>query len=131
MANAPSAVNPTFRYAKLWMGLGLFIVFMILYLSLERGEKLPSVPGGDKLHHFIAYGTLMGWWAQIFVRQRLLVAIACVGLGVLIEFLQPMVSNRYFELLDIVADVVGVGIGWLCMFTPLRETLAWVDKKLP
>jgi VanZ family protein len=128
---ALTVANPTFRYRKLWMGVGAFIVFLILYLSLERMEKLPRVPGGDKLHHLIAYGTLMGWWAQIFVRQRLLVAVACVGLGVLIEFLQPMVSNRYFELLDIVANAIGVGVGWLCTFTPLRNVIAWIDKKLP
>jgi VanZ family protein len=120
-----------FRYEKLWVSIGVAILIAILYFSLERNEKLPRVPGGDKLHHFIAYGILMAWWAQLIVVRRLRLALAFVALGVVIEYLQPIVSNRFFEAMDMVANSVGVAIGWLCMLTPLQHTLAWIDKKLP
>jgi VanZ family protein len=119
-----------FRYRKLWLTLGYTMAFAIVVLSLLPGKSLPSVPTGDKFNHLIAYSTLMLWFSQLFSSHRLRIAIACVALGAAIEILQPIVSDRYFEGLDNVANAIGVAIGWLLMRTPLRSSIAWIDTKL-
>jgi VanZ family protein len=118
------------RFRKLWLFLGFAMVLAIVTLSLLPGKSLPSVPTGDKINHFIGYSLLMLWFSQLFPTRRLTIAIACVALGATIEILQPIVSDRYFEGWDNVANAIGVSIGWLLMFTPLRHSILWIDRKL-
>jgi VanZ family protein len=125
-----TTLTANFRYRKLWLTLGFAMVLAILLLSLLPGKSLPNVPTGDKINHFIAYSSLMLWFSQLFPGRRLQIAIACVAFGAVIEILQPIVSDRYFEGWDNVANAIGVSIGWLLMRTPLRNSIAWVDGKL-
>jgi VanZ family protein len=39
-------------------------------------------------------------------------ALGFVAMGILIEFLQRMTGYRDFEVLDMVADAIGVLLGW-------------------
>ena len=119
------------RYRPLWLVLGFGLALAVLVLSLLPIQKLPSVPTWDKLNHLIAYASLMAWFGQLFPARRVGVAIACVAFGVMIEILQPIVSNRYFEVGDIAANAIGAALGWLAMATPLRNVIAWFDAKLP
>ncbi len=123
--------NLALRYRSLWLALGYGLALAVLVLSLLPIQKLPSVPTWDKLNHFIAYASLMAWFAQLFPHRRVVVAIACVAFGVMIEILQPIVSNRYFEYGDIAANAMGAALGWLAMRTPLRNAIAWIDSRLP
>lgn len=72
--------------------------------------------GGDKLHHFVAYMTLMVFWcvaqrASTWSRQAL-VAVACSLLGFAIECAQGMTTYRFFDWYDVAANAGGVVIGW-------------------
>ena len=95
-----------------WIAFTLFTLAVITTLSLWPLENLPSVPGSDKIHHFIAYAALMfptalrkpNHWKSIG-----LFFIACSGV---IELLQPYV-NRYGEWLDMAANITGVVCGLL------------------
>ncbi len=120
-----------FRYRKLWVTLGFLMALFIVVLSLLPGKSLPAVPTGDKINHFIAYSTLMLWFSQLYPSRCLRIAALCVAFGATIEILQPIVSDRYFEGWDNVANAIGVSIGWLLTFTPLRNAIAWADSKLP
>lgn len=86
------------------------ILLSIIVLSLYPLETLPSVPGSDKTHHFIAYGTLA--FPMAFSRPKywffyILFFLLCGGL---IELIQPYV-NRYGEWLDMLANTVGLLLG--------------------
>ena len=99
---------------NLWIFLGWALILMVLYLSLFT-TYIPkqTFSNVDKVHHFIAYGTLMLWFAQSFRGQsRLLVAGALIVLGIAIEFAQPF-TGRQFSLLDMLANTGGVLIGLL------------------
>lgn len=95
---------------KYWLFFTLFILTVIIFFSLWPLDELPAVPGTDKTHHFIAYGTLMlptalrkpKYWQSI-----ILIFIASSGL---IELCQPYV-NRHGELKDMVANIMGLGCG--------------------
>jgi len=73
---------------------------------------------GDRLGHFAAYGLLMFLFCQIYGqgRTRLAYAVCFTAMGISLEFLQRMTGYRHFDLLDMVANTVGVAFGWTAVF---------------
>ena len=92
--------------------LSFFIALAIIGLSLSPLEALPPAPGGDKLHHLIAYGALA--FPLSFVKPPYLsrYLISFILLGGVIELVQPYV-NRYGEWADFGANLAGVILGYL------------------
>jgi len=86
----------------------------------------------DKVMHFLAYGLLMGWFAQIFRQRlkRLALVLAFVVFGISIEYLQAMVPYRQFDLIDIFANAAGVLVAWLLSYTWLGSILSWLESYL-
>lgn len=104
---------------KYWIFLTLFTLTSITVLSLYPLEKFPSVPGEDKTHHFIAYATLMFPTALKKPKQRILITLFFIGYSGVIEIIQPYI-NRYGELQDLMANVAGLGCGFL-----LAQSVDW------
>jgi VanZ family protein len=117
------------RWRALWLALGACIVVAIGVGSLSPIQELPKVPGTDKSHHFIAYGTLMYWFAQI-TAPRWRTATLAILFGISMEILQPIVANRFFEWLDILANTTGVALGWFLAITPLGALVEKLDAAL-
>jgi len=101
------------RYWYIWLSIGFGLVALVIYLSVA-GFYMPQTPFkvGDKLNHLLAYGVLMGWFGQLFLRwrHRCFIAIALVLLGVGMEFVQGTMAHRTFEWLDASANTLGVVI---------------------
>lgn len=93
-------------------GLSAMIAIAIITLSLTPLAKLPEAPGGDKLHHFIAYAALAFPTAVIKARHLIGVTFCYLALGAGIELIQPYV-NRYGEWGDMAANTCGVLLGTL------------------
>ena len=93
-----------------WVAFTLFTLVAITTLSLWPLEKLPSLPGTDKTHHFIAYAILMFPTALRKPDKWIMLGLLFIAYGGAIELLQPYV-NRYGEWLDIAANTVGVACG--------------------
>lgn len=89
----------------------VIIALAIGYLSLSPLETLPSAPGGDKVHHFIAYAALC--FPLLFSDRAPARYVLPLGIayGGLIELIQPFV-NRYGEWLDFGANAAGCLIGY-------------------
>ena len=107
------------------------MVFSVVVLSLVPLD-VDLQKGGDKIAHFIAYGSMSFWFATLFrgrVRQ-LVIAIAFAAMGVAIEFLQGLTDYRTFEVADMVANAVGAALGWGLAQTPLRNALDWTGRLL-
>jgi len=67
----------------------------------------------DKLEHLLAYGVMMGWFAQLVERERQgRWAVGLVALGVGLEFVQGWSGYRIFDVLDMLANASGVLLGW-------------------
>jgi VanZ family protein len=97
---------------RYWISLTLFILTLITFLSLRPLEKLPLVPGGDKLHHFIAYAALMFPTALKKPNSWVIIFLFFIGWSGVIELIQPYV-NRYGEFRDLAANVGGLICGLL------------------
>ena len=102
------------RYRSLWLALGWSIVAAIVWLSLTPSPPELDITLGDKLGHFAAYGTLMFWFCQLYARRatRAAYAVAFVAMGIALEFIQGATGYRSYEVFDMVANTVGVLLGW-------------------
>jgi VanZ family protein len=95
-----------------WLACTTVIFVAITALSLWPANSLPSVPGGDKLHHLIAYATLVFPVALRKPRFWILIAILLIACSGVIELVQPFV-NRYGDWWDMVANSTGLVCGVL------------------
>ena len=86
----------------------------------------------DKISHALGYTGLMLWFAQLYktLGQRLLLAVAFVLMGIVLEFLQRMGGVRVFEIADMMANATGILIGWLAASLGLDRLLAWFEARV-
>jgi len=93
--------------SRFWLPISIAQLALITGLSLWPLEHLPDVPGGDKLHHYIAYAALMFPVALQRPRGWLMIALLFLLWSGAIELIQPLV-NRYGEWLDLAANATGL-----------------------
>jgi VanZ family protein len=108
------AVRDVLRWRPVWVAAGWLIAATILWLSLTPAPPKIDVPEGDKLGHFLGYGTLMFWFCQLYAarRTRILYAAAFAAMGVGLEFIQGQLGYRTYEVFDMYANSLGVLLGW-------------------
>ena len=106
----------------LWPAITWSII--VLVLTLIPGEELPNVPvfGIDKIVHVGIFGLLMLLSAAGLYKSSQLISIRkpsfmaliySVSFGVIIELIQPFVPGRSFSYFDILANTIGVALGYM------------------
>ncbi len=120
------------EYLWCWRAVGFALIAIVVWLSLA--PQLPQVGSlfsYDKLGHFLAYATLMGWFAQLRApRQHLRLALLLIFFGIFLEYLQSLSAIRTPDLFDAIANSLGVLIGWGLVQTPLGKSLRYIDLYL-
>lgn len=108
------------------------MVAVVVWLSLTpHPPKFRSVPllSWDKAQHTLAYACLMFWYGQAFRRHwRWPAFLLALGMG--LEILQGLGGVRSFDLRDMLANGIGVGIGLILARTRLGGVLAKIDHGL-
>ena len=86
----------------------------IVWLSLTPSPPKIDFQESDKLGHFLAYGSLMLWFCFLYAttKPRIAYAAGFVVMGIGLEFVQRALGYRTYEVLDMVANAVGVLLGW-------------------
>lgn len=105
------------------------VVVALLATLLPQPEQTPRFAYADKVFH-CGYFLLLGMLAALSQREDIAArraALSMVGLGVLIELIQWFLPWRSFELLDMLADSVGVAFGY-AVATRLRIKAATVAR---
>ena len=125
-------MNAQLKYTKLWLSLGGLLIVLIWYLSLIPNPPDTGIDNGDKLGHFLAYGLLMGWFAQIYIqlKPRLWLMLGFILMGVLLEVLQGMTAVRTYSYADMAANTTGVFIGLLLSQGPMARLLEHLEQRL-
>ena len=100
------------------MAAGWAIAAAIVWLSLTPSPPKMDIDEGDKLGHFAAYGSLMFWFCLLYAREctRLAYAALWIAMGMALEFAQGETGYRSFEVFDMLANAIGVLIGWAFSF---------------
>ncbi len=95
--------------ARLLLGLALLIITGMT-LTPSPGVIQQSV--NDKLGHILAFLVLAflahASWPELKFSWRQIIPL--LGYGMAIEITQYFIPNRYFSLLDIAADLAGIGL---------------------
>ena len=98
---------------------------VIFFLSVSSRVKVPEslsgLTGTDKIGHMVIYSILSILMFYGFFKSRMempdnqnviLIVGLCSGYGLLMEILQfSFFTGRYFEVLDIIANIIGSFIG--------------------
>ena len=92
---------------------------VVLVAALMPLQLQVSPTGWDKTNHVMAFAVLgtLGWRA--YPQRGVPVLLALLAYGVLIELLQGLTGYRSADLFDVVADAIGLLVGW-----PLTRVLA-------
>jgi len=112
---------------------GWVLILLVVYLSLSpEPPELIEFQQGDKLGHLVAYLSLMLWFANIYPgrNQQISLTAAFLAMGAILESLQALIGHRTFQYSDMVANGVGVFLGWLLAKTWFGTFLAKLDKSL-
>jgi len=89
------------------------MVATVVWLSLTPEPPTLDFKQSDKVGHFIAYGTLMFWFSQLYAkRTRLFYAGGFIAMGIALEFIQGALGYRTYEVFDMYANALGVLLGW-------------------
>lgn len=101
------------RFPWVWLILGWLMVAAVCVGSLLPGSSLPVVRIEDKLLHAGSYFLLMLWFAGVYEKRRhMVLALVLVLLGLSLDVIQGGLSSRSFELLDVLANTIGIAVAW-------------------
>ena len=119
------------QHRKIWLGIGYILLVGVAVSSLIP-VSAPAPEVSDPLLHFLTYALLSGWFSLIVKRPGTLwaVLLGLITFGLLMEFLQGLTGYRMREIGDAIANSLGVLVGLVCHFSPLRRVLMKVDHYL-
>jgi VanZ family protein len=102
---------------RLWLSIGAVLVLNVLVLSLmplSPTSIITEIPFGDKVAHAAVYLVLMVWFGGIIpVRHYHYLFAVLLIYGAVIEVLQYFVPYRTMEPADLLADGIGLLLGWM------------------
>lgn len=96
--------------------IGWLLITAVIILSLINiNAAMPDIKNSDKYGHFIAYFTLMIWFAWLYPKPwvRNLYAIGFIVLGGAMEILQSMTPHRMGDIEDFHVNTIGVIVGFI------------------
>ena len=114
---------------KLLVLIGWLLVTTIIILSLVNiNAAMPDVKNGDKIGHFVAYFSLMIWFAWLYPKPwvRNLYAIFFILLGGVMEILQSMTDHRMGDIEDFHVNTIGVIVGFV--FAVFTANIPFIKK---
>ena len=120
------------RLRGLWLVGGWLLCAAIIWLSLTPSPPSIAIEHGDKLGHLLAYGSLMFWFCQLYAERgaRLACAIGFAAMGVALEFVQGALGYRTFEVGDMLANALGVLVGWAAVQVTGSSLFSRLEKEL-
>jgi VanZ family protein len=110
------------RQQRAWMAAFWLALLAGVVVSLLPAPHLPDpwFPAADKVQHAVSYAVLFVLGRQAGYRSARPLVIGLLALGAVIEVAQVLTATRTAEWLDVVADGIGIGAGYLAT--------AWVDR---
>ena len=98
------------RLVAIWLTLGLSVCIAVV--TLIPSSAAPEVPGGDKMHHVLAFMALTLPSAAFYPKALLRIVLAAAFYAGPIEIIQSFVG-RSGQIADFLADLLGIAIGFL------------------
>lgn len=134
-----ASMNISWLPNKMWSAITFATTLMLLvWGSVFRGYAwgpvravLRALPYGDKVGHFVLYGTITFALAMMVKTraQAFAVGFGVTLLGVADEFRQLSTPNRNFSISDVLANAGGVCAGLLLVLLVARQVRATTESQ--
>jgi VanZ family protein len=114
---------------KYLVAIGWLLVTAVVVLSLINiNAAMPDIKNGDKIGHFIAYFSLMTWFAWLYPKPwvRNVYAVGFIVMGGLMEVLQSFTPYRTADIEDFHVNTIGVIVGFV--FSVFASQIPLVKK---
>jgi VanZ family protein len=127
--SAPVENGPQLRLARLWWTIGWGMVLFIAVSCLEPARYVMELHLWDKAEHALAFCGMSVWFGGLVRRSRYpLVGLAMLLLGGGIEIGQGVMGlGRDADILDFVADAVGITVALIFLYLGLGAWTRWVE----
>ena len=103
------------KNSRLWCFVFLAFLAGVLVLSLmPAGVRLPDT-GWDKSNHLLAFIALAVTGLKAHPKSPALLLAGLLAYGGLVEVLQSFTPDRMAEWADLLADALGLAMGWAIM----------------
>ena len=122
-----------FKFLKLWLAIGWVLILLVVFASLlPNPPEVVAFEQGDKLGHLVAYLSLMLWFANIYPgrNQQISLGVMFFAMGAVLECLQGLTGYRTFQYTDMVANGLGISLGWFLAKTWFGTFLVKLDRRL-
>ena len=127
-------ISPSLRYTRFWKSLAWGMLLTVATLTLMPMPPRVDLPllSWDKAQHCSAYAALMwtflqAWEGSHILRWAILLLVAGLGL----EILQPLIGVRVMEYSDMLANSLGVLLGYAAWRTPLGRGFRHIETSIP
>jgi VanZ family protein len=119
------------RYRNRWMSLGWLMLGIILVMSVLPIPEQPGAPlHSDKFLHALVFAALMLWFSGLVSRRQLpQVFLLLVVYGACMEVMQSFTTYRMMDAGDLVADCLGLLIGWALAALGGANWCRWLEAK--
>jgi len=108
------------------------MLLTVMTLTLMPSPPQIGVFSWDKAQHTVAYTALMWTFLQAWEgRHTLRWAILLLAVGVGLELLQGLMGVRFMEYFDMMANGLGVLLGYGAWRTPLGRGFLRIEKSVP
>ena len=99
---------------RLAIAVGWAMVAAIVWLSLTPAPPRVDFRESDKIGHLLGYGGVMFWFSQLYAKTKTRISYGTgfVAMGITLEFIQGALGYRTYEVFDMVANSLGVVLGW-------------------
>ena len=120
------------RRPRFWKFLAWAMLLTVATLTLLPSAPQINLISWDKAQHCIAYAALMWTFLQAWEGIHILRwAILLLVVGVGLELLQGLMGVRFMEYFDMLANGLGVLLGYAVWRTPLGRGFQRVEKNIP
>lgn len=117
------------RLIWLWLSIGFVGCAVLLYACLMPSPPQPQgIHLYDKMIHCLSFLVLSVWFAGVLNGRYLRVFIGLAAFGAAIELIQSVTAYRNGDILDLVADTVGVVAGLGLARLGVMQWLDVVDR---
>jgi VanZ family protein len=122
--------GPELRLARLWWALGWAMVVFITVSCLEPPRYVPNLHLWDKAEHALAFGGMALWFGGLVRRSRyLVVGFVMLLFGGGIEIAQGVMRwGRDMDIMDFLADGVGISIALIALYLGLGAWACWIER---
>jgi VanZ family protein len=93
------------------LAFGMCVLVVLVLALMPKDMAMPST-GWDKSNHLLAFSVMALLGLRAYPGRTMAVLAGLLAYGVLIEVLQSFTPNRSADWQDIVADAVGLVLGW-------------------